>query len=160
MIESNIDNSLVRGHIVVSPNLSAQWRTTKIFIWVVSSFALLIGLGFALAGLWMILPFAGFEVMAIVVLMYHVARKCHRQQVIYLGDGKIRVESGYRSPQLAWADEVFWTRLIVNKAEHPWHPDTLILRGRQQQIEIGEFLNAEDKKQLVAQLRTVVSVVD
>jgi len=160
MIETNIDNTLARGHIVVSPNLSAQWRTTKIFIWVVSSFALTIGLVFALAGLWMILPFAGLEVLAIVILMYHVARKCHRQQVIYLDDGRIRVEAGYRSPQLAWDDEVFWTRLIVNKANHPWHPDTLILRGRQQQIEIGEFLNAEDKKQLVAQLRPLVSVVD
>jgi uncharacterized membrane protein len=160
MIETNIENTLARGHIVVSPNLSAQWRTTKLFIWIVSSFALTIGLVFALAGLWLILPFAGIEVLAIVILMYHVARKCHRQQVIYLDEGRIWVEAGYRSPQLAWDDEVFWTRLIVNKANHPWHPDTLILRGRQQQIEIGEFLNAEDKKQLVAQLRPLVSVVD
>ena len=160
MIESNIDRNLERGHIVVSPNLSAEWRTTKIFIWIVSCIALTIGLVFALAGLWLILPFAGLEVLAIVILMYHVARQCHRQQVIYLEAGKIRVEAGYRSPQLAWDDEVFWTRLIVNKADHPWHPDKLILRGRQQQIEIGEFLNAEDKKHLVAQLRPLVCVVD
>ena len=160
MIESNIDMTLASGHIVVSPNLSAQWRTTRLFIWVVSGFALTIAIVFALAGLWMILPFAGIEILAIVLLMRHVARKCHRLQVIYLDSGRIRVEKGYHSPQLAWDAELFWTRLIVNKAVHPWHPDTLILRGRHQQIEIGEFLNEQDKKQLVSVLRGLVNVVE
>ena len=160
MIESRIDIANTCGHIVVSPNLSAQWRTTKIFMWIVSSFALTIGLVFALAGLWMILPFAGIEIMAVVLLMYHVARKCHRQQVIYLNEDRIRVEKGYRSAQMVWDSELFWTRLIVNKAAHPWHPDMLILRGKQQQIEIGEFLNEEDKKCLVSELRRFMTVVE
>lgn len=160
MIESNIDMTLASGHIVVSPNLSAQWRTTKLFIWIVSSFALTIAVVFAMAGLWMILPFAGIEIFAIVVLMRHVARKCYRRQVIYLENGRIRVEKGHHSPQSVWDSELFWTRLIVKKATHPWHPDILILRGRQQQIEIGEFLNEQDKKQLVSALRGLVNVVE
>jgi len=160
MIEANVDSALGRGHIVVTPNLSTQWRTTKIFMWIVSGFALVIGLVFALAGLWVILPFAGVEVIALISLMYHVACKCHRQQVIYLDEERIRVEKGYRSPKQSWDFELFWTRLIVNRSPHTWHPDKLILRGRQEQIEIGEFLNDEDKKQLVARLRGLVSVVE
>ena len=160
MIEANIDISQARGHIVVTPNLSAQWRTTKIFMWIVSGFALTISLVFAMSGLWMIVPFAGAEVIALVALMYHVARKCHRQQVIYVEQDRIRVEEGYHSPRFAWDSELFWTRLIVNKSPHTWHPDKLILRGRQRQIEIGEFLNEEDKKQLVAKLRSLVNVVE
>ena len=159
MIEANIDTAHARGHIVVTPNLSAQWRTTKIFMWIVSVYALSIGFLFALKGLWMIIPFAGLEVIALVALMYRVARKCHRQQVIYLDEDRIRVENGYRSPKQSWDSELFWTRLIVNKS-NTWHPDKLILRGRQQQIEIGEFLNDDDKKQLVTRLRGLITVVE
>lgn len=160
MIKANIDMTLARGHIVVTPNLSTQWRTTKIFMWIVSVFALMIGFMFALTGLWMILPFAGIEVIVLVVLMYRVARKCHRQQVIYLDEDHIRVEKGYSSPKQSWDSELFWTRLIINRSPHAWHQDKLILRGRQQQIEIGEFLTDEDKKQLVARLRGLINVVE
>lgn len=160
MVESNIDIQQACGHIVVSPNLSAQWRTTKFFVGAVCGFALIIALIFALAGLWLILPFAGIEVIVIIVLMRHVARKCHSQQVIYLDSERIRVEKGYDSPLWSWDSELFWTRLIINKAAHPWHPDTLILRGKQQQVEIGEFLNEQDKKQLVSVLRGLITVVE
>lgn len=160
MIESNIDIAQARGHIVVSPNLSAQWRTTKIFLCIVSTVVLVIASVFTLLGLWMILPFAGLEVFALIGVMYWVAHQCHQQQVIYLDDHRIRVEKGYRTPKLTWDSELFWTRLIVNKPPHHWHPKKLILRGRQQQLEIGEFLNETDKKMLIVELRPLISVVE
>ena len=37
---------------------------------------------------------------------------------------------------------------------------TLLLRSRQEQVEIGELLNEEDKEKLVTELRKVISVVN
>lgn len=160
MVEADIDLARTRGHIVVSPNQSAHWRTTKRFLWLVSGFALAIGLTFALSGAWLVLPFAGLEVTALVWVMYCVARQCHQQQVIYLDDKRIRVEKGYRTPKQAWDSELFWTRLIVSTPPHRGHPQKLILRGKQQQVEIGEFLNEQDKKKLIGELRCLMSVVE
>jgi len=159
MVESNIDIAQGRGHIVVSPNLSSQWHTTKILLWIISCIALLIAAIFASLGLWMILPFTGFEVLALVLLTYWVACRCRHKQVIHFDDNRIRVEKGYRTPRLAWDSELFWTRLIIGKSPYRGHPNKLILRSKQQQLEIGEFLNEHDKKKLIAELRHVISVV-
>ena len=159
MVETYI-NDRQQGHIVISPNLSAEWKTTRRFIIVVSAAALVIGIGFAFAGLWLILPFAGLEVIAVVSLMYYVAHQCHRQQVIHLNDTHIRVERGYRFPQQVWESELFWTRLLVLHSDHTWHSDRLLLRSSYEQMEIGEFLNEEDKRKHVANLRGLLSVVD
>lgn len=159
MIESNVDIARRHGHIVISPNLSVQWRTTKIFLWITSCFALLIASLFALAGLWMILPFTGVEVIALVLLMCWVACQCRRKQVIYVDDHRIRVEKGYRTAKRVWDSEIFWTRLIIDKSPHRGHQNKLFLRSKQRQLEIGEFLNEYDKKKLIAELRSLINVV-
>ena len=159
MIEANLNTTGSQGHIVVCPNMSAEWRITKLLLWMISTIAVLIGIGFAVAGLWLILPFSGLEVMALVGLMYWVAHQCSRKQVIYLQDTRIIVEKGYRTPRFAWESELFWTRLIVEESPYRGHPRRLILRSKQQQLEIGEFLNEDDKKKLIATLRGVITVV-
>ena len=159
MIESNLDTTKDQGHIVLCPNTSTSWRTTKIILCCISCIALLIATGFAFAGLWMILPFAGLEVMALVLLTLWVAHQCQRQQVIYLDGERILVEQGHHVPKFTWEAELFWTRLIIDKSPYRGHANRLILRSKHEQLEIGEFLNEQDKKKLIAELRGVVKVV-
>lgn len=83
MISGQFDLQRHDGCIVLSPNLSARWKSTKIFLFIVSFFALSIGIAFALVGVWMILPFAGIEIIVLLIVMHRVARKCYRKQVIY-----------------------------------------------------------------------------
>jgi uncharacterized membrane protein len=160
MVESNLDISKGQGHIVVCPNMSGQWQTTKLFLWLISSLVLFIATIFALLGLWVILPFAGIEIIALVSLMYWVTHQCRRKQVITLSDNRIFVEAGYTSPGSSWESELFFTRLFVDKPPYrDGKPVKVFLRGRQQQLEIGEFLNEEDKQKLITELRSVIIVV-
>lgn len=160
MVEINLDCAKKHGQIILSPNRSADWRTVKLVLWGISSFMMLIGLSFAFLGLWMVLPFAGLEVLALVLLMYWVALQCRRQQVIRIGDHQIVVEKGYESPRQTWQSELFWARLVISPPAYRGHPRRLYLRSKQEQLEIGEFLNDEDKKRLVAELNGVVSIVN
>lgn len=159
MVETRINQQDNSGHIVLSPNLSVRWRTNVIFLYIVCSFALIIGISFTLIGMWMILPFTGLEVIALVTVVYYVAHKCHRIEVIHVSNGQLRVERGYRKPQSNWSSDLFWTRLIVSPQERPWHPLRIFLRGRDGQIEIGAFLNDDDKRILIRQLRQFVTAV-
>lgn len=160
MIESSLDSANRCGHIIVCPNRSADWRTTKLCLWLMGGVGLLIGTGFAIAGLWLVFPFSGLEVIALVSLMYWVVHQCHRRQVISFSDNHITVEKGYREPKFTWDSEIFWTRLIIDKSPYRGHPDKLFLRSKKTQLEIGEFLNDDDKKRLVAELRSVINVVN
>ena len=123
----------------------------------VSFFALCLGVAFAFVGLWMILPFAGIEIIVLLIVMYRVARQCYRRQVIHLSPAKIRVEQGITQPHFVWESELFWTRLIVQQPGHVWHAPRIMLRGRNEQIEIGAFLTELEKNELIKKLRPFVS---
>lgn len=159
MVETQINQHDHRGHIVLSPNLSVPWRDNLLFLYVVCSIALCIGISFSLLGMWMVLPFTGLEVIALVAVVYYVGHKCHRIEVISVEDGCVQVEQGYTRPQSSWRSELFWTRLIVLPQERPWHPLRVFLRGRDDQIEIGTFLNDDDKRILIKQLRQFITSV-
>ncbi len=157
MISGHLDIERHDGYIVLSPNLSARWQSTKVFLFIVSFFALCIGVAFALVGLWMILPFAGVEIMVLLLVMHRVARQCYRKQVIHISPEKIRVEQGIAQPHSIWESELFWTRLIVQQPGHAWHATKIILRGRYEKIEIGAFLTEQEKNELITKLRPFVS---
>ena len=159
MINTQLNSQQNQGHIVLSPNMSACWQTTKIFLYIVSGFALVIGLMFAALGLWMILPFSGIEIAVLYIVMYRVSRKCHCQEVIHLDGEGVRVEQGMKTPLNVWQLDLFWTRLVVKPSAHPWHPRKVVLRGRHDQIEIGTFLNDDDKELLIRQLQGVIVAV-
>lgn len=158
MIETRL-KSVEEGHIILSPNLSARWRTNVNFLYIATFFALVIGTGFASIGLWLILPFTGLEILALVTLIYYVAHKCHRIEVIHFDRERVCVERGYRSPKSSWSCETFWTRLVIGKQSYPQYPLRLFLRGRDEQIEIGAFLNNDDKQKLVNELRQFIHVL-
>jgi uncharacterized membrane protein len=160
MVESNLDITNGLGHIVVCPNMSADWQTTKRFLWGISVLSLCIAMVFTMAGFWVILPFAGLEILFLVSFMSWVSHQCHRKQVIHFHDNHICVEKGHHAPKDTWESELFWTRLVIQKPPYRGHPHTLLLRSKQQQVEIGEFLNEEDKKKLIKELRSVISVVN
>lgn len=159
MVETQINQHDHQGHIVLSPNMSVAWRDNLMFLYVVCSIALCIGFSFALMGMWMVLPFTGLEIIALVAVVYYVGHKCHRIEVISVEDGCVRVECGYTRPQSCWSSELFWTRMIVLPQERPWHTMRVFLRGRENQIEIGTFLNEDDKRILIKQLRQIVAAV-
>lgn len=159
MVETQINQHEQGGHIVLSPNLSVRWSDNVLFLYVVCGMAVCIGISFTLLGMWLVLPFTGLEVIALVVVIYYVAHKCRRIEVIRVEDGCVRVERGYTQPQSHWRSDLFWTRLIVLPQERPWHPLRIFLRGRDDQIEIGTFLNEDDKRILIKQLRQFVTAI-
>lgn len=161
MIDSKLDCVKGQGHIVVCPNMSGHWQVTRLFLWIVSILALSIATVFTLMGAWLILPFAGLEIIALISLMYWVAHQCRRKQVITFSDNRVVVEKGYYNPVTSWESEVFFTRLFIDKPPYRGgQPMKVFLRSKQQQLEIGEFLNEQDKQKLISELRNVVTVVN
>lgn len=91
-IENNAQDSIYR--ILLRPNRSTDWKTSLLFISVIAFTCLTIGIGFALAGATMILPFAGLEIIFVATCVYLVMKNTYKQEVITLTKEKLKIEKG------------------------------------------------------------------
>jgi uncharacterized membrane protein len=108
-----------------------------------SLLVLAIGAGFAAAGAWLVLPFAGLEVLLLGAAFVLYARHAADYERIELEPGRITVEvaNGWRI-----------ARYEMQGAKVFMHDGRLVLRGAQEELEIGRYLGAEARAELAAEL--------
>ena len=143
--------------IVAKPNQSASWRTNKLVLLALAIPSLGAGIGFALAGAWVILPFAGLELAALGGSLYYVNWKLQYRHVITLDASTVRIDKGFYLPRQSWTFPRAQTGLSIQPERHPWDAPGLSLQSAGESIRVGEFLNRDDglllKQQLQRELR-------
>lgn len=108
-----------------------------------SLLVLAIGAGFAAAGAWLVLPFAGLEVLLLGAAFVLYARHAADYERIELEAGRITVEV---------ADGSRITRYEMQGARVAMQDGRLVLRGAKEELEIGRYLGAEARAELAAEL--------
>ena len=137
--------------IVLTPNRSSDWRTNKIIIAVLGSVCVGIALGFyAVMGIWMILPFAGLEVVALAAGLYYASWKLNYQHVVTFERNNLRIEKGVYRPRGIWNWPKQETVLHVTPSKQEWSPPKLSFRYAGDEVEIGEFLAKSEAVELSA----------
>jgi uncharacterized membrane protein len=138
--------------LILQPNCSADWQMNKQIIIGVGLVSALVACSFAAIGAWLILPFAGLEILALSGSLYWVNLHQNYRQILWLEQGRLRIEKGYHRPQQSWQ----WA--INDVAVHVSDDDagralSISLSQGVSQVEIGEFLTREDSQQLLLTLR-------
>ena len=152
-IQSTQSGASKRQQIILSPNKSMTWETNKKILMAMFAVAMIIGISFASIGAWMILPFAGIEVTIVGIGMYYVCWKLNFKQTITLEAESFIVQKGVYFPKQEWQWQASQTYLLKQPSRYRMSPPTLYLKHLNQKIEIGEFLNRSDKKELQKWLR-------
>ncbi len=147
-IEQNNDSV----QIVLTPNRSMSWRGNQLFILSMLLLSGAIGIGFALMGAWVVLPFAGLEMLALSGALYYVSWKLNYRHVINVKRDRLTIEKGHYKPKKVWQFKREDAALTIEPQKHPWDAPTLRVRHKQELIVIGEFLSQADHKQLVKAL--------
>jgi len=142
-----------RREIVLRPNRSADWRTNQRLLISLGAISLLIGAGFAAAGAWLILPFAGLEIGIVAGSLYWVSWKLSYRQVITLSPTALSIDKGVYRPRRSWRFALAETSVSVHHAEFPNDPPRISLCSRDQHVPIGEFLSPEEGQRLLRALR-------
>ena len=138
--------------LVLRPNLSLSWRQAKIFLVVVALVLSGLASGFAAAGLWPVLPFAGAEWLALATALYLVQRRGHRMEVVSVRDGRVEVEKGSGASRAArWNFPRGWVRVRLQRPRVRGHPSRLVLAMHGEEVALGDFL-AEDERRQAAEL--------
>jgi len=105
-----------------------------------------IGVGFAVAGAWLILPFAGLEVVLLGGAFVLQARHATDYERIELDGGRLRVE-------VAEAQRVARYEMDARGARVEMEGPHVLLRGPKDELELGRHLDAEARRAFAAELR-------
>jgi uncharacterized membrane protein len=104
---------------------------------------LAIGAGFAALGAWLILPFAGLEVLLLGAAFVLYARHAADYERIELESGRLTVEV---------ADGVRTARYQLDGARVSVEEGRVVLRDAKEELEVGRYLDAEARVELAAEL--------
>lgn len=147
--------------IILAPNRSLSWEGNKRVIWSLGAVCGGIAIGFTLiAGTWVMLPFAGLEILALSTGLYYVSWKLSYQHVIILSNTTLTIEKGIYRPRGRWQWRKQHSRLITTPPKHDWEAPTLTLSNDEQSIAIGNFLNRDDANELISCLKNEMLVVN
>lgn len=146
--------------LLLTPNHSLSWRG-NVRIWLaLLTVSAVIATGMALAGAWVIIPFAGLELLALAAGFYLTSRACQRREVLTIDDQDIHLAKGRTRKQAEWTLPRRYARLRLNLPEHPFAPPKLELIHRDTRVALGDFLNIDDTDALVQVLETRGLVVE
>jgi uncharacterized membrane protein len=147
-----------RFMIVARPNQSATWSANVLLLLALAIPVLGIAVVFALLGAWLILPFAGLELLALAVALYRVSWRLQYRHVITVSDDCVYVDKGYHCPLQRWRFARASTGLAITTERHPCDGPSLCVHDRDESVILGEFLNREDSLKLIALLKQEIRV--
>ena len=156
-IESNKKESLFR--ITLTPNKSLSWKSNILFILAISVTCGFIGIAFYIAGAFLILPFAGLEIILVGTCVYLVVQRSYKQEIITLTPEKLKIEKGISKPNQFWEYFRIWAFVVVEKPKHPWYPAHIVITSKGERVPIGDFLTEKEKLDLVDKLRNIIDTL-
>ena len=142
--------------IMVMPNRAMPWQHIMMIYLLVSGVTISIAFSFFTQGLTLILPFAGLELLALGVVLYISAWRSNIKEVVNIGEEKIRIEIGRDVPEKIYKLDKAWANIVLERSWNNWYPSRLLLRSHGRQLEIGKFLNEQERQCLAIELNKAI----
>ena len=144
---------------VVMPNQAMAWKVIVRCYLAISLLTLAIGMGFYLNGLTLILPFSGLEVIALGLALYFTARQSGERELITISTDLIAIERGHEKPVSKNEFQRAWSTIVLERPAHHWYPRRLFIRSHGVQVEIGAFLNEQERQGLAEELQRAIRCI-
>ena len=142
--------------IMVMPNRAMPWQHIMMIYLLISGVTISIAFGFFTQGLTLILPFAGLELLALGVVLYISAWRSNIKEVVNVTEEKIRIEIGRDVPEKIYELDKAWANIVLERSWNNWYPSRLLLRSHGRQLEIGKFLNEQERQCLAIELNKAI----
>lgn len=153
MIEVHQKNN--ETQLILSPNRSMSWESNKRILWVLFFVNMTIAAAWSVMGAWMVLPFAGLEVLCVGIGMYYVSWKLSFKQIIVINADSLVLQTGVYFPKQEWRWQLSNTLLLRKPNKYRMSAPDLFLKHLNDKVEVGEFLNRKEKKDLRQHLNNV-----
>lgn len=138
--------------IIIRPNRSLSPRGMVLFVAAFAVVSLGIGAGFALAGAWLVLPFAGLEV-AIVAAAFEVMRRhAGDYELIAVQGDEVIVQRRSGSATVSHRFQRYWARVVYEGAARPWESPRVRIGSHGRSVEIGTLSTDAGRESLAHSL--------
>lgn len=140
----------------LSPNCSLTKASALVFYLGIVTVSMTVAVGFALAGYWPILPFAGLELLALGVALRWSLREGQRRELIQVDESHVLVSKTGRKGEHEFEFARPWTRVELIKARTATWPRRLVLRSKGRAVEVGGFLTDSERASLGERLAEII----
>ncbi len=142
-----------RSTFVVTSNYSMSWRENKIVIASLAIVSFGIAGAFAMQGLWVILPFAGLEIILLTVILYWCGLRATRCEVISIDENYVTIEVGRRKMRQLHRFQTAWTSVELYVPAMPNRQSRLVMRSKGKELEVGSCLTNQERESLAKSIR-------
>ena len=156
MIEVQDENGSTT-RLIVTANQSMSWKANLYLAASLGVICMGIAIAMATFGLWMVIPFAGLEVIFIVACLYMTLKRLSRQEVITVDNEAIKLEWGYNQPDTVVNLPRRWSRLSYHCTDSVFEMGELSVAAHGRRYALGKCLNKEEKKALYGELQTALA---
>jgi len=114
-----------------------------------------IAIVFYIQGAWMILPFAGLELLAVAAGFYACIRHNNDYELVEIDDTKIHVKRYIAKREQNFSFQTYWTKVLLEITEG-WYPSKLWMKSKGKQVELGGWLTDAERRQLAHRLKNLI----
>ena len=143
--------------LIVTANRSMSWKANMYLAARLGVICMGVAIAMATFGLWMVIPFAGLEIVFIVVCLHLTLKRLSRQEVITIDNDAITLEWGYNRPDVRVNLPRRWSRLSYRCKDSVFEVGELSLAAHGKRYDLGRCLNREEKKALYGELQTALA---
>ena len=153
-IQSESDSGQV-NKIMITRNSSLTSSQVKLVIGFFAIVLGMIGVVFYSQGVWMILPFAGFELLAVSAAFYCCLRHKHDFETVEINEDRIHVKRQVASKEQTFEFQTHWTKVFLEITQG-WYPSKLWVTSKGQQVEVGQWLTDPERQLLATRLKCLI----
>ena len=136
-------------YIELRPNKSSSLRQNVLFFGMLSLICITFGVGFFIVGAPLILPFAGLEILALITIIKLNRDWSNQLQILAIDKLHVKITNNKRKKIY----DRFLSKFLIQEKSGA---KVILLQSHKEQIEIGRFLTADEKDELIAILKRKV----
>ena len=136
-------------YIELRPNKSSSLRQNVLFFGMLSLICITFGVGFFIVGAPLILPFAGLEILALITIIKLNRDWSNQLQILTIDKLHVKITNNKRKKIY----DRFLSKFLIQEKNGA---KTILLQSHKEQIEIGRFLTADEKDELITILKRKV----
>jgi len=136
-------------YIELRPNKSSSLRQNVLFFGMLSLICITFGVGFFIVGAPLILPFAGLEILALITIIKLNRDWSNQLQILAIDKLHVKITNNKRKKIY----DRFLSKFLIQEKNGT---KVIFLQSHKEQIEIGRFLTADEKDELIAMLKRKV----
>ena len=106
-------------------------------------------------GAWLVLPFAGLELLAVTAGFYACIRHNNDYELVEVDDTRIRVKRSIAKREQNFSFQTYWTKVLLEITEG-WYPSKLWMKSKGKQVELGGWLTDDERRQLASRLKKMI----